>query len=112
VGAAIVDKRRPISVGANLLKTHPVYADGKRWFSIHAEMKALISAATDVEGCDIYVYRAKANGWPGMARPCDECLKVLAEAGIRRVYYTTELGYKVESLDGETEARYLQLFPP
>lgn len=109
VGAAIVKKRRAISVGANLMKTHPIYADGERWFSIHAEMKALISAETSVEGGDIYVYRATAHDELAMARPCDECLKVLAEAGIRRIYYTTEQGYTVENINGESKVRHLQL---
>jgi len=101
-------KRRPISVGANLMKTHPIYADGKRWLSIHAEMKALISAETSVKGCDIYVYRATADGDYGMARPCDECLKVLVEAGIKRIYYTTPQGYEMELLENdEITKRYL-----
>jgi deoxycytidylate deaminase len=86
-------------VGANLVKTHPIYANGDRWLSIHAEIKALISAETSVVGCDIYVYRATANDELAMARPCNECLKVLADAGIKRVYYTTREGYEMETLE-------------
>jgi len=110
VGAAIMKKRRPVSVGANLVKTHPVFADGDRWYTIHAEMKALLAAEMPIAWCDIFVYRATARDELAMARPCDECLKVLAEAGIRRVYYTTEDGYDMETLeDGKTETGHLQL---
>lgn len=87
MGAVIADKR-PVSVGCNLMKTHPSYAAGEKWYTIHAEMKALISADFDVKGCDIFIYREDAEGNPAMAKPCNECLKVLIEAGIKRVYYT------------------------
>jgi len=108
IGAVIMNKRRLIGIGANLIKTHPIYANGDRWFSIHAEMKALISADAPVNGCDIYVYRVTANNELAMARPCDKCLEVLSEVGIKRVYYTTERGYNMEFLkDGKIKKRYL-----
>lgn len=97
VGAAIMRRRRPISVGANVMKTHPVYACSDR-VSIHAEMRAILSAEIPIRGADIYVYRATARDELAMARPCDECLKVLVDVGIKRIYYTTPHGFKMEDI--------------
>ncbi len=93
VGAVIV-RKRPVSVGANLAKSHPVYADGKRWYTIHAEMKALLSANQDVEGCSIFVYREGADGTAALAKPCDNCMQMLVEAGIKTVYFTVYNGIR------------------
>lgn len=96
MGAVIVDKR-PISVGYNKIKTHPEFANGSGWWTIHAEIDALIPTRFDVKGCDIYVYREFANGRLAMAKPCDACLAVLIECGIKNVYFTTDDGYgKIE----------------
>ena len=98
VGAVIVDKR-PISVGCNKLKTHPIYANGDDWYSIHAEMSALMNAGQDVTGCSIYVYRETAQGHLAMARPCDACLNALIDAGIKTIHYTTPTGYAKEIIN-------------
>ena len=44
---------------------------------LHAEMNALIFANTDVHNCTIY----STHG------PCDNCLKHILQAGIRKFYY-------------------------
>lgn len=85
MGAVIV-KRKPIAVGFNKQKTHPKYSN---LFSIHAELAAILSARTDIEGSDIYVYRETSNGI-GLARPCNTCMGACVEAGIRRIFYSTK----------------------
>lgn len=84
--------RRPVSIGYNQLKTHPRYADGKRAYSLHAEITALLRARCSVVGGTIYVYREDRTGQIGLARPCPSCTAALVEAGIKKVYYTTEDG--------------------
>ncbi len=93
LGAVITDKDQIQSVGFNKLKTSP--ASKHRWNFLHAELSALFRAKfKDLKGCDIYVYRENMNGKVGMARPCSVCMAALKEAGIRKVYYTTESGYE------------------
>jgi deoxycytidylate deaminase len=89
VGAVIIS-HKPISIGFNIQKSHPRFADGKRSYSIHAEISALLRSQCSVRGSTIYVYREDRNGDIGMAKPCPNCMKILIEAGIKRVYYTTK----------------------
>lgn len=87
VGCVIVVHGRPVSVGWNVIKTHPTYTNEEHP-SIHAEVKAIINARCDVTGGVAYVYRETRDGLPAIARPCDMCYNVLVEAGIKNVYYT------------------------
>lgn len=92
MGAVIVNKK-PVSVGCNLTKSHPTYANGEESFSIHAEIKAIISCPrSKLQGAEIWVYREDKEGNPAMAKPCLICQKYIIEAGIKKVYYTTEKG--------------------
>jgi dCMP deaminase len=45
---------------------------------IHAEANALLFAKQDLKNCKIYITDA----------PCDDCLKLILQSGIREVYYT------------------------
>jgi len=88
---AVISKKKPISVGFNIRRTHPVYSnpnDTNKEF-IHAEMSALIHCRGDLHGADIYVYRETDDGKPALARPCKMCYNMLKDAGIRKMYYTT-----------------------
>lgn len=95
MGAVIVNKK-PISVGCNLMKTHPKYANGKETtLSIHAEVKAILSCPRrQLTGAEIHVFRANRDGSTALAKPCENCLAVLEEVGIKRVYFTTQDGYE------------------
>lgn len=98
MGAVIVNKK-PISVGCNLYKSHPKYADGQESFSIHAEIKAIMSSPrSKLEGSEIWVYRQDKEGNPAMAKPCLICQKYIIEAGIKKVYFTTEKGFECMEL--------------
>lgn len=90
MGAVIVKKKRPISIGFNQLKSHPTYADCIHVFSIHAEVSAIIKSIDDVYRSDIYIYRENKYGNPVMAKPCIHCRRVLEELGVKNIYYTTE----------------------
>jgi len=92
IGAVIVNKK-PVSIGANLSKTHPVFATEENGvYSIHAEVKAIISCPrSKLEGAEMWVYREKADGSVGLAMPCEFCQAIIVEAGIKRVYYTDDV---------------------
>lgn len=85
---AVISNGRPISIGFNSLKTHPRYANGRNSYSVHAEVSAIIRAGCNVRGLDMYVYRESADGKPALAKPCNNCLKIIIESGIKRVYYS------------------------
>ena len=97
IGAVIVKNGKPVSVGFNKLKTHPMYTRvnhrrAKYIQSLHAEMSALISARTDVSGATIFVYRERRDGSRGNAKPCPVCQMLLAEAGVKKIYFSTDNG--------------------
>lgn len=75
--------------GHNKNKTHPIYANGKEFYTIHAEMDAILKfrARTDLTPVSIYVFRLNSTGI-AMSKPCPNCMKYLIEFGIRRIYYT------------------------
>lgn len=96
MGACFMSHGRPISVGRNIKRTHPVYSDGIKTYSIHAEVDAILHSETSLAGTDLYVYRSVQNK-PAMARPCRNCLPLLIEVGVRKIYYTIPIPpyYKV-----------------
>lgn len=94
MGAVIVNKK-PVSVGCNLYKTHPIFANKEDAASIHAEVKAILSCPrSKLKGSEIWVYRETANGRTALAKPCEACQRIIIEAGIKRIFYTTEDGYE------------------
>jgi len=96
LGAVIVKGSQPIGLGFNKLKTTP--KSTHPWRAIHAETAAILNAKTDISGCDIYIFRENKNGEMAMSKPCTYCHLMLVEAGIRRVYYTTENGTEMMKL--------------
>lgn len=81
VGAAIIVGRKRISIGWNVIKTHPLSSR----CTTHAEIQAL--KGRDVVGGSIYVVRLLRNNTLGMSRPCSKCLETLRLVGINRIYY-------------------------
>lgn len=92
VGAVIADpmSHRILATGYNGFPSG-VAETGERWerplkykYVVHAEANALLAAArfgTPVAGADLYV----------TLPPCAECAKLIAAAGLRRVYYAGSL---------------------
>lgn len=90
---AVIAKKKPVGAASNKAKTHPRFANPYNSLrnSIHAEIRAIINCGMDnIKGSYIYVYRQHKNGTPAFARPCPNCLTILKEYGIRKVYFTTE----------------------
>jgi deoxycytidylate deaminase len=96
VGACLVRGKRIISVAAN--KSGGSKKHGYQW-SRHAELRAVLRASA-IRGADCYVARVSGEtGNSGLAKPCRACESVLAEAGIAKVYYTTEEGVEMMRLN-------------
>ena len=109
VGAVAVYGHRIISSGYNSCKTDTVQ---KRYniyrfseetpASIHAEVMALKGLMNrndiDFKNVSLYVYRECKNGDTALARPCPSCLKLIADLGIRNIYYTNNGGFSHEEI--------------
>jgi deoxycytidylate deaminase len=86
MGCVIVEHGKPIAIGFNVEKSSP--KTFKKQATIHAEIDAITTCKCDVRGAIIYVYREHKNGLPAMARPCANCMAILAERGIKRMIYS------------------------
>lgn len=100
---AVVSTRRPISFGYNKPKTHPKYSNPALTLkdTIHAEMDCIKTITwDDIDyGATIWVYR-EANGIPALARPCEDCIRVLRSLEFKKMIYTIDKPpyYKIERL--------------
>lgn len=120
VGCVVAYKGHIIGRGHNSNKSHPMQKKYNRKYrsfnnnngafindTIHAEVSALmnipyvIGKDVDFSKCKIYVYRI-CNGKPlgyGNARPCQACLHMIKDVGIRHVFYTDDMGLSYLRLD-------------
>jgi len=104
VSAILLHKNRIAGVGVNSMRTNPFrdYVNDKFYLYCHAEVAAIKNAlrtyrTEDLAKMVMIVCRAKifkVNDieivGTGLAKPCVNCQKVLAEFGIRRVYYSVD----------------------
>lgn len=106
IGAALVLGNYLVATGYNQKKSHPrqailnnAHKDFHSNHFLHAEVHTLIrSGRTDIRGADLYVFRKDKLGNLANCRPCVSCMAAIREAGISRVYYTTNDGYFYETL--------------
>lgn len=87
VGACIVnDDNKIISVGYNGAPTGfndnniPWETDKKHKYICHAELNAVLNAELSVKNCRMYV----------TLFPCNECAKMIIQAGIKEVIYLSD----------------------
>lgn len=94
LGCVIVQKNKIISVGFNnMKKTHP--KSPHPFQTLHAEVHALIGCSyEDTKGAIVYLYREKKSGLLGLSKPCPSCELALRIAGIKKVYFTSDVGYQ------------------
>ena len=78
------------------VKTHPLQAHlaevaGRPCREyLHAEIGALVKSCTKAES--IMVVRSTRSGLTRCAKPCDICMMALKEAGVKKVYYSDDMG--------------------
>lgn len=96
VGCAYIQGSK-IIIGSNDIKTSPLSAMlGSRKNRIHAEVFVL-KQIKEGDGV-LYIYRERKNGSLGLARPCQSCLKLIRQKGIKRIVYSTYGGFAKEKL--------------
>lgn len=96
IGVCIVKGGRVLSTGYNTNKKSP--RSPHKFHSVHAEVRAVLSANTDIEGATAYVFRQTKNGTMAISRPCPSCAQFLIENGIRNIVYSFEGGFKKERI--------------
>lgn len=95
LGAILVKNKEILSSGYNkALSMDKVLTRYGMFYSMHAEMDAVRKLFAIPSGSTIYVARRDYK----MARPCVNCLKVLKNAGINRLVYSTGEGSAIEKL--------------
>lgn len=109
LGCVIVNKHKIVSSGYNSgTKCHGIQAklDTERFGvccpgKLHAETSSLlplIKGDIDLSRAAIFVHREHKDGTLAMSRPCPSCQKLIKQAGIKKVYYTSNDGYVREDL--------------
>lgn len=92
VGSVITSGPNVISVGFNQLKTHPKSTHPHK--NLHAEMSAILLAKQDLKDCEIYVFRQLKDNTPAMSKPCEYCMTLIQEAGIKKIHFTVNGKYE------------------
>lgn len=88
-GAVVVLGGSVQAVGFNKRTNNPHTHKDLHWLSEHAEMAAL-RRCKRTQGATIYVARLNKHDQQRMSRPCPKCMKLIVEAGIKRIVYTID----------------------
>ncbi len=113
LGAVLVSHSKVVNASPNLEKTHPMQAhlNRLRGFdpmssgtrnTLHAEIATLLkSRDLDIEWNKsmLFIARLKKNGDLGLARPCNACMGLIKQYGIKNIYYTTDNGWCYERIE-------------
>ena len=110
VGCVAVYKHKIISSGCNSYVTNPLQKRYNKFrfntdatlHSKHAELDCLLPLINrhdiDFSRVSLYIYRQYKSGDLGMARPCESCINLMRDLGIRDVYYTGDSSYIKEEI--------------
>lgn len=109
IGAIATYKHRIISSGFNSQKTAPLQKKYNTYrfsedtsHSIHAEMSCLkpLIGRNDIDFkyVNLYIYREYKTGELAPARPCESCMALIQQLGIKNIYYTNFGGYSHEEI--------------
>jgi deoxycytidylate deaminase len=95
LGACVVKKNRVLGIGFNRNRTHP--KANSLYHYLHAEIDSLLGLNfTQLKNATMYIYRETKLGAPALAKPCPSCRIAIENSGIKRIIYTTHLGYTEE----------------
>ncbi len=100
LGACLVKHSKIISYGHNSLRHHK-YSLWYNWPNqYHAETDVILrSNYSSLLGSHLFVVRINRLGETRLAKPCNSCMRLIRDHGIKRVTYTTnEGGYETTTL--------------
>lgn len=96
IAAGLIYKKRLILTGVNSYKTHPIMMNREyreEQIHLHAEADVIQKAlrqGIDLSQTSLYVVRVTKTGKEAMAKPCNGCMALIAEYGIKDVEYTKD----------------------
>lgn len=101
-GAVIFDREGLVSAG---WAHYSALLTLKKFRSIHAELHATLRAPRErLIGSTVYVGMIRRkSGNVGVARPCENCLSILHEVGVKEAVFTSDEGYSLYSVTTEYE---------
>lgn len=99
MAAALVYRNTILGIGCNRMKSHPFqarYSKNQESIFLHAEVHALKNALKEhnldrIRGAKMIIVRRTKKGY-GLAKPCEGCMRAMAEFGIENIYYTSDAG--------------------
>lgn len=93
IGAVIVKGKTVVAARSNSYRENRYLRSWPKYIYMHAELAAISSRGMEAcDGTSLYVARVRRDGSLGMAKPCEHCQKLIAQVGIKRVYYTSADG--------------------
>jgi tRNA(Arg) A34 adenosine deaminase TadA len=105
MAAMVTRKRTVLGVGLPESKTHPLaekFSKNPKAIYLHAEINAIVNAlrivnVEELYDCEMYVARVKYDKGgisstliPGLAAPCEGCMRALLQFKIRKVHFTCD----------------------
>lgn len=106
VGCVAVIGNKVVATGFSQQRTHPLqmrfnrYRDFNCQTNIEAKMHAEISMLAsyqhmgiDWSKVDVYIYRLCRSRPHGLSCPCESCMAALTEAGVHRIFFSTDTGF-------------------
>ncbi len=98
IGALLVVGNRVVSMGQNMLKSHPLqkrYGKNPEAIFQHAEINCIVNflrkfSLDDLKKSTMYVGRVSGTHMHdvGLAKPCSGCAHAIHQFGIRKVIHT------------------------
>lgn len=83
---------------AVVVKGGAIKAVGYNHDFVHAEDMALSKMwPSERAGCKLYSFRVRKDGSFAMAKPCENCMKMIVDSGIKTIYYSNSNG-KMEKI--------------
>lgn len=94
LGCILFDKRgKVVKARTNSMKTHPKLTSLTEFPFLHAEQACILSQGIDnCDGLSLMVVRVRKDSSLANAKPCSTCEKVIKLTGIKKVFYTNDLG--------------------
>lgn len=95
LAAVLFINGKPVSVGFNHYRSHPLISKFSSVKTTHAEIDAIsnLKYNWNMKNSFLVVCRIKKDGSFGLARPCPLCESILRKKGIKKVFFTSDQGY-------------------
>ena len=89
-GAVLIDGKSLKGARFNVRKSHPKLLNIYNYPYLHAEGACILSVGMDnCSGTSVYVLRVFSDGTIANSKPCEQCIRLMTLAKVRKVYYST-----------------------